>query len=197
MNFLENNEITGHLEITKVFSDGSREVVLEDHNIITSGMGLTMASYLGAGVAEGVSSFQINHWQLGSGASAAPSGYMVVGRADLVDSFDASTYGTASKSSFEVVNQPYMTSGGTSALDNFIEAEQRRTVTRVAPNSIAWRLLIDENSCNGKTINEAAIFSRNPTTAVTNLHYMVAYRAFAGIPKASQFALDFRWRIDF
>jgi len=197
MNFLENNEIKGHLEIAKVFSDGSREIVLQDHNVITSGMGLTMASYLGAGQSLGVSAFQINHWQLGDGASGVPSGYMVAERADLVSSFDGATYGTTSKSSYKIVNQPYMTSGGTSASDNFIEADQRRTVTRIAANSIVWRLLVDEKSCNGKTISEAAIFSRNPTTTSTNVHYMVAYRAFTGIRKSGGFALDLRWRIDF
>ena len=45
LNFEENYDINGHLQIAKVFKDGTEEIVFDDHNIIVSGMSVGL-SYL-------------------------------------------------------------------------------------------------------------------------------------------------------
>ena len=41
---LESLNPKGHLEIIKKYSDGREETILDDHNVITVGMGITLAS---------------------------------------------------------------------------------------------------------------------------------------------------------
>ena len=53
-NFSEDLGITGHLSITRRWNTGQEEVLLDDHNVIVSGMGVGL-SYLftGSGSAPG------------------------------------------------------------------------------------------------------------------------------------------------
>lgn len=47
MNFSEKNKVVGHLEIVKIDSrTGAEEVVFEDHNVITGGMGRTLTQLM-------------------------------------------------------------------------------------------------------------------------------------------------------
>ena len=43
LNVLEELDIKGHLTISKIYSNGSEEIVFDDHNIIVSGMGVALA----------------------------------------------------------------------------------------------------------------------------------------------------------
>ena len=64
-NFTEELGINGHLTIIKRYSDGQEEVVLDDSNVIVSGMGVGL-SYLftGSGSNE-VLDYQIERFQVG------------------------------------------------------------------------------------------------------------------------------------
>ena len=43
LNLMEDLDIKGHLTISKVYRNGTEEVVFDDHNIIVSGMGVALA----------------------------------------------------------------------------------------------------------------------------------------------------------
>jgi len=36
-------DVSGHLQIIKIYKDGTEEKVFDDHNVITSGMGVGLA----------------------------------------------------------------------------------------------------------------------------------------------------------
>jgi hypothetical protein len=59
-------DVSGHLEIYKVYEDGLEEKVFDDANTITSGMGVGLGLlYAGSGAAD-ITNFQIRYFQLGT-----------------------------------------------------------------------------------------------------------------------------------
>ena len=68
---------SGHLEIYKVYEDGSEEKVFSDPNTITSGMGVGLGLlYAGSGAAN-ITDFQIRYFQLGVSGDTLLSTYGV------------------------------------------------------------------------------------------------------------------------
>ena len=85
----------GYLEIYKLFTDGTQEVVLNDHNVITSGLGVTM-SRLFAEEAPGarvVDDFRVGFMQFGLSGNKAPFSSMGSGIGTLGKSLTAAQYG--------------------------------------------------------------------------------------------------------
>jgi hypothetical protein len=50
---------TGHLTILKIYKDGTEETVWDDHNVITSGMGVALSHLFSASGSEDIEGFQI------------------------------------------------------------------------------------------------------------------------------------------
>ena len=68
---------SGHLEIYKVYEDGTEEQVFSDPNTITSGMGVGLGLlYAGSG-ADDITNFQIRYFQLGVGGDTIIDTYGV------------------------------------------------------------------------------------------------------------------------
>ena len=68
---------SGHLEIYKVYEDGSEDKVFSDPNTITSGMGVGLGLlYAGSGAAN-ITDFQIRYFQLGVSGDTLLSTYSV------------------------------------------------------------------------------------------------------------------------
>ena len=95
---------------------------------------------------------------------------------------------------------------GTVTDDRFFGLIPFSHVARVNDTSVRYTIVLDEDSCNtitrdnpavAKPLNEIGLFMKNPggEDAVTSL--LVAYRQFSNITKASDFALVFRWTINF
>ena len=70
--FLEEDvKLSGHLQIAKVYSDGTEELVFDDHNVIVSGMGVGLSYLFTAGGSDNLLDFQIDRFQVGvSGGTA-------------------------------------------------------------------------------------------------------------------------------
>ena len=207
MRFTDVNNIKGHLEVYKVYSDGSEELHYSDHNVITSGMGVNLAHAFAADAGVDVSSFQANWMQIGTGASSADirnnATVQVSSRADLLSSIPATQYGDVNTIGLKVSSMTYMTSAGSTAIKDFIKVPYA-FVHRVSDRKVMWRLVLNDSACNivddaihGGALCEVAIFSNNPTQATPDELYMIAYRAFANITKTNEFTLDFRWTIEF
>ena len=157
---MKNNDIlnvSGHLEICKVYADGKEETVFSDANTITSGMGVGLGLlYAGSG-ATNITDFQIRYFQLG-----------VSGDTKIDD------YGV-----FPTIP------------DNSIK--------RVDLNSVTYILYVARSACNNleTPLNEVGLFMQNPLGLATKRSQLCAYRPFTNITKTSDFALIFKWTLNF
>ena len=189
----------GHLEIWKIFSDGSEELYWEEDNVIVSGMGVTCAAAFSVDGNVPVSSFQANWFQIGTGPDDATgrSGMQVSSTAALSASLDASSYGDVNVAGLLVKNDVnYMASGNVEQGPFAYVGPE--FITRVGQNKVMWRIILNDSSCNvSDPLCEIGLFSNNPLLQPSDLHYLVAYRAFKLIHKSSDFSLDFRWTIEF
>lgn len=206
MRFSDLNSIKGHLEVYKVFKDGTEELHYSEKNVITSGMGVTLAHAFAADAGSDVSSFQANWMQIGTGASTvairAAEDVQTSSRADLLSAIPGSQYGDVNTIGLQVSALTYMTSAGTTATSNFVKIPPA-FIHRISDRKVMWRLILNDSACNipdtasGGALCEVAIFSNNPRQQTPQELYMIAYRAFANIVKTNEFTLDFRWTIEF
>ena len=61
------SNIKGHLEIIKKYRNGDEVVVEDDHNVIVSGMGLTLNLLFSGSGSSTITDYQISRAQIGSG----------------------------------------------------------------------------------------------------------------------------------
>tara|TARA_R110000851_G_scaffold16895_2_gene54452 strand:+ start:2462 stop:3085 length:624 start_codon:yes stop_codon:yes gene_type:complete len=207
MRFDDTGTTTGHLEVYKIYKDGTEELHYSEKNVITSGMGLTLAYAFAAEPNADVSSFQANWMQIGTGASTVairtnPT-VQVSGRADLLSSVPRIQYGSENTIGLTTSSMSYMTSSDTTSKSAFVRVPTA-FVHRVSDRKVMWRLVLNDSACNipndavhGGALNEVAIFSNNPMEVNPPVLKMIAYRAFANIIKTNEFTLDFRWTIEF
>ena len=183
---------TGNLEIWKIYDDGTEELHFEEHNVITSGMGIGLAHLFSGSGAGNLYDYQILNFQIGTAGS-------------LTD------YGT---STFEL-NAPllvadYLTAGSQLFLENMytIKGENYATsstlvripysnIQKVSRTAVRFNLVIDQHSLVDKTINEVGLFMRNPRGIIPPTPILVAYRPFTSLTKTSTFSLILKWTISF
>jgi len=202
MNFLEEKNISGHLQIVKVYKSGEEEVLLDDSNIIVSGMGFSL-SYLFAETGGGnlVTKFQIGRFQVG--VSGPPAGGVTSGINQLSGSLTSiDEYGLGSNLVLESLTLR-LDSTTTVAGQAFARIPASK-ITRIGDSSVRYTLVLDEEACNGLTrggndapINEVGLFVNNPIGTPADQPVLVAYRTFSDIYKTSDFSLIFRWTINF
>lgn len=203
MKFTEETGINGHLMIVKQYNDGSEEVVLDDSNIIVSGMGLTLACFFAETPTGDTSihNFQIGKFQLG--VSGPPAGGVVSSINTLSGALSStSEYGLGSNLVLEtktLATGP-STIAGSQVFANIPDSK----MTKIGDSSVRFTLVLDEEACNGLSrggsdayLNEVALFSNNPLNNPSQRPVMVAYRTFSDVYKTSDFSLIFRWTINF
>ena len=71
------------------------------------------------------------------------------------------------------------------------------SIKRVDLNSVTYILYVDRSCCNNHTINEVGLFMQNPLGESTRRSNLVAYRPFLNIAKTDDFALVFKWTLNF
>lgn len=185
----------GHLEILKIYEDGTEEVHFEESNIITSGMGVGLAHlYAGSG-SNKIYDFQILNFQVGTGG--------------VTTDYGASSY----KLNSPLTHGNYLSVGsevlleGLSPIQNGVVKGQHEyfvripfsNIQKVTPHTVRFTLLLDKYTANGLTtkIDEVGIFMRNPRGLNTPSPILVAYRPFTGLIKTSTFSLLFKWTLTF
>ena len=203
MNFLEEKNISGHLQIVKVLKSGEEEILLDDSNIIVSGMGAGL-SYLFAGALNTapVTNFQIGKFQVG--VSGPPAGGVTSSIQELSGSLTSiDEYGLGSNLVVES-NVLWAVPGSTSLGSQIFARIPSSKITRIGDSSVRYTLVLDEEACNGLTrggsdaaINEVGLFMNNPLNSSPEKPVLVAYRTFSNIYKTSDFSLIFRWTINF
>lgn len=198
LNLLEELDIKGHLTISKVFPGGKEEIVFDDHNIIVSGMGVSLAHLFALSGSNSILDYQIDRFQIGvsgyaglevsstnslSGALSSITEYVGTGGNILT----ASGYQIKNNS---VVNTPV-----------YYGLIPQHSVTRINDSSVRYTIFIDQESCNnlrnGASLNEIGLFVKNIKNNSPIAPIMVAYRVFSNIVKTSDFGLVFRWSLNF
>jgi len=184
----------GELEIWKVYDDcRPDECVLNDHNIITSGLGISLAYlYAGSG-ASSVLEYQVNMFQIGSGTTSPAA----MSLQQLNDPLDADQYKSAGSFLATEERQLLVNEAATGDTQTFVRIPYTQ-IQKVGSKTIRYTLILDKNSANdlGENLKEVGLFMKNPRGVSPEASVLIAYRQF-DLPKASDFALVFKWSIIF
>tara|TARA_R110000824_G_C15136104_1_gene669515 strand:+ start:462 stop:1025 length:564 start_codon:yes stop_codon:yes gene_type:complete len=184
--FTEQLEPKGHLEIIKVFPDNTTEVVLDDHNIITHGMGITLAAMFSHDdTSDSFDNFAIPYFQVGDGSSVMASSLQ------LLDSpLSSGEYGNTEMSISSVNIQ------GT-ALPQSVIVMNPAYIFKASVDKVTYSITLDEITANNIEISEVGLFSKNPYLSSPPVAFMCAYRSFTAIPKRDSYTLIFNWTLEF
>lgn len=198
-NFTDEKGINGHLTIIRQWSDGEEEVLLDDSNIIVSGMGVGLSYLFTGSGSDTILDYQIDRFQVG--VSGPPAGGVTSAINELSGQLEADEYGAGSNLFITTGNQivgPAVSTGRSFAL---IPASK---ITKIGESSVRYTLVLDEEACNGLNrsgddlnINEIGMFMKNPTGALADKPILVCYRTFSNIRKTDDFSLIFRWTLNF
>ena len=200
-NFVENMGISGHLTIIRRWNTGQEEVLLDDSNVIVSGMGVGLSHLFTGSGSDTVLDYQIDRFQVGvSGPhedySTTPSGIY-----ELSGQLTDAEYGAGSNLFIKV--NPQITNGSLTTSRAFALIPKNK-ITRIGDSSVRYTLVLDEEACNDLSrsgdelnINEVGMFMKNPTGNTTDRSILVCYRTFSNIRKTSDFSLIFRWTLNF
>tara|TARA_Y100000310_G_scaffold345850_1_gene471342 strand:- start:6640 stop:7239 length:600 start_codon:yes stop_codon:yes gene_type:complete len=185
----------GHLEVIKVFPDGREEVHFSDENIITSGMGATLLeAFNGDATDQTIADFQLVYFQLGTDGYA---GLQVSSTGALSGALASGDYGASAN--FEINNHSLVASGVV-ATDRAFGVIPFAYIKKLSPTRIMYQIFVGESTCNGETINEVGLFSRDPygyAPGAPEQSLLCAYRFFTALAKTSAFSILFRWTIEF
>jgi hypothetical protein len=199
-NFAEDMGITGHLTIIRKWNTGDEEVLLDDSNVIVSGMGVGLSYLFTGSGSDSILDYQIDRFQVG--VSGPPEGGVTSAINQLSGQILDSQYGGDSNLFISVNSQIV----GNSLISNRAFALiPSSKMTRIGDSSVRYTLVLDEEACNNLqgassedlNINEIGMFMKNPTASTDDRSLLVCYRTFSNIRKTSDFSLIFRWTLNF
>jgi hypothetical protein len=187
----------GHLQVIKVYEDGSEEVHFDEQNVIVSGMGVGLAHLFAGSGASNIRDFQVLNFQVGTGGSTAAGtyGYWTF---KLTTPISEANYESAGSESLVENLEPIENGVKTSSTKAFVRIPYSN-IQKVRPTTVRFNLILDRNTANGLSteIDEVGLFMRNPRGLNTPSPILVAYRPFTGLTKTSTFSLLFKWTITF
>jgi len=205
MKNVETLDPTGHLEIWKIYANGEETLVFDEDNTITSGMGVGLGLlYAGSGATD-ITNFQIRYFQLGVQGDTVLNTYGV-DQVSLVSALGQVNEGTdysGAESNIFLVNHNLMNWDGTLKSNSvggstwFFGLLTDNSIKRVDRNSVTYIIYLDRDTCNSQILNEIGLFMQNPIGLDPYRSNLVAYRPFTDISKTSDFALVFKWTLNF
>jgi hypothetical protein len=193
------NKISGHLTIIKRLKDGTEEILLDDSNMIVSGMGVGLAYMFTGSGSQSILDYQIDRFQIG--VSGPPAGGVTSAISQLSGALTSiNEYGTNSNLFVDIRDQLV----GGSTISTPAALIPKHKITKIGKSSVRYTLVLDEEACNNLTrdgnaanINEIGMLMKNPTGYSTPRPILVCYRTFSNIRKTSDFSLIFRWTLNF
>jgi len=198
-NFVDDMGINGHLTIIRRWNTGQEEVLLDDSNIIVSGMGVGLSYLFTGSGSDSVLDYQIDRFQVG--VSGPPTGGVTSSIYELSGQLTNTEYGAGSNLFISVNGQ---LTNGSLTTDRAFALIPKNKITRIGDSSVRYTLVLDEEACNDLTrdgndanINEVGMFMKNPTGNTTDRSILVCYRTFSNIRKTNDFSLIFRWTLNF
>ena len=194
-------DVKGYLKITKQFKDGTKEIVLDDHNTIVSGMGLGFVYLFSLSGSTSVLDYHLDRYQVGiSGTSA----FEVSTTYQLSSPLSSILEYTGEQGLVPAIEGVHLTNNSVTATEIFVKIMPSQ-VTRISDNTVRYSFMIDSDSCNDLSrsgqevkLNEIGLYMRNPSGFVTaDRSVLVAYRSFNPLRKTDEFDLLFDWTITF
>jgi hypothetical protein len=188
-------DVSGHLQIIKIYKDGTEEKVFDDHNVITSGMGVGLAMLFAGQGDSNIEDFQIRYFQVGSGAPASYdyTQYKLGGHMKLT-----AEYGDNVILSDHRRMEP--TGGASTGNEKFIYVPDN-VIKKSSPTSITYVLFLPEDVSFNQQLDEIGLFMSNPLSVLISGQArrspLVAYRTFNSLEKTDQFSLVFKWKLSF
>jgi len=184
---------TGHLQISKLYENGEEEIVFDDHNIITSGMGVGFSHLFAASGGTQITDYQILNFLIGSAGN--------------FNDYGASTYQLQAPITAEArwgaettlfLETLYTIENGSPLGGPHPFARIRfSNIHKVTDTSVRYTLVLDRATLNNTALSEIGLFMRNPRGQTPVIPILVAYRPFTEITKTSDFSLIFRWTLQF
>lgn len=189
--------IRGFLTIVKKYNDGSEEIVLKDHNMIVSGMGVSLSEMFSAPDDSLVNNFQIDRFQVG--VSGNTSEVLTSSINQLRSPLEnLSDYGLGTNLDIELNEQIVNNSIKITPVAKIPKGK----VNKVGNNKVRYTLILDEEACNDlvvngneASINEIGMLVKNPTLNDDDRPVLVCYKNFSPVKKTRDFSLVFRWTI--
>mgnify|MGYP003641988889 CR=1 FL=1 len=212
--------ISGHITICKIYKDGTKEVVLDNHNIVAAGLGSSFIDIIQNNGSVWAEDYRPKYFQVGTSSmdyddTLSTSSYFYQLSTPLLwEDYGEDTDLTvehrdrgfnASTEDGTTFQELLFTSAHLSAVQ-FSSVENSSSWFPLIPDSniTKWYLdaceteiILDERSANGKTISEIGMFARNPKGLPNDTPLLIVYRSFTGIPKTSDYSLVFHWSIGF
>jgi len=197
----------GHLEIWKVYEDGSKDLHWSEQNVITSGMGVGLASLFAASGSSNIKDYQIGYFQVGVSGDLnnyGSSSYEL--SSPLASSVNygvlLSPAGEKDSSSIaftDVVDLHPLKNGSVAVGTEPFVKIRYSNIHRISKNSVRFTLVMAPRSgiAVEESLNEVGLFMRNPLGSSEDNPILVAYRPFTAIKKTSAFTLVFLWTIQF
>lgn len=191
MRHKDKREISGHLQIFKIYDD-HQELAFDEHNLITSGMGVGLAWLLSELGSNLITDYQIKYFQAGSGAPAntGTSAFKLGGPLQTAD------YGTNTDS---LINTHDALQNGVNVANlDFVEIPFNH-ITKVGDSSVRFNLFLSKKTANGLPValDEVGLYMANPRAQSPEQSLLVAYRTHTEIQKTAEFSLLYRWVITF
>ena len=197
-NFAEDMGITGHLTIVRQWNDGEEEVLLDDSNIIVSGMGVGLSYLFTGSGSDSIIDYQIERFQVG--VSGPPAGGVVSSIFELSGPL-GDEYGDGSNL---FTSEETQITGASLTPNRTFARIPANKITRIGESSVRYTIVLDEEACNDLTrdgqdasLNEIGMFMKNPTGYSDDRSLLVCYRTFSDIRKTNDFSLIFRWTLNF
>jgi len=197
-NFAEDMGINGHLTIIRQWNDGEEEVLLDDSNIIVSGMGVGLSYLFTGSGSDSIIDYQIERFQVG--VSGPPAGGVVSSIFELSGPL-GDEYGDGSNL---FTSEETQITGASLTPNRTFARIPANKITRIGESSVRYTIVLDEEACNNLTrngqdasLNEIGMFMKNPTGSSDDRSILVCYRTFSDIRKTNDFSLIFRWTLNF
>ena len=208
-------QITGHLTIHKREKNGEEELLFDDHNVIVSGMSVGLSMFFTGSGSSKITDYHIDRFQVGVSGPPGDWGGRGEGDVSTISELsgvitDESAYRGFGGSIYTAKNYR-ITGTGAYQDHNIFGMIPFSKVTRVDDTSVRYTVVLDEGALNGLTsdhtalgesdlvnISEIGLFMGNPTGNTSkDASILVAYKSFTGIRKTDDFALVYRWTINF
>lgn len=198
----------GFVEISKVYADGRKETVCEDHNILTDSLGVSVANIFSDNGSSNISDHIIGYFQVGGGHLTTDQDSFNNRFISNLDSpFSENQYGDNAERLVTTHNLKKLHATNFSpsieervSKESFVSLSNHYS-SKVIDNVVHFRIELPESMGNGYTISEFGLFSKNPSgERGTDKSLLLAYKQFPSdeaITKSSEFSLVVDWQIKF
>ena len=197
--------IRGNVKVTKIYSNGDKELIFDDSNIVTDGLGCSLVNIFTQNGSTDVEDHQIGYFQLGDSRRdlSSVNFFLKNNFYTLSSAFNLTEYGNESPLLLKTTPQVMVEDDFKPSTDLvyflssgiFAKLDTQAYSTFENRDVIKHRIILDEDTANGKSIRELGLFMKNPEGAKGNDRVILAaYRSLEKpIVKNTEFSVAIDW----